>query len=132
MATTYQITASFEVSAWNEEPVDENIDAAKLTHARVSKTYAGDIDAHSATEWLMAYSDDGSASFVGLERINGTISGRRGTLVLQHVGTFIDGAATATLTVVAGCGSGDFVDATGTGTFVADPAGKISLELAIT
>ncbi len=50
----------------------------------------------------MAYHPDKSAEFVGLERIKGTIDGRHGSLVLQHVGTFDDGAAKATLTVVSG------------------------------
>ena len=36
----------------------------------------------------MAYEPDKSARFVGIERIRGTIGGRHGSLVLQHVGTF--------------------------------------------
>ncbi|MDQ1366446.1 MAG: hypothetical protein QOE57_2488 [Acidimicrobiaceae bacterium] len=147
------IKASFEVTNWTEEPFDQRTkgavsgagpgsgagagagsgegegEGAKMTTATVTKVYSGDIDGDSVTEWLMAYAADGSASFVGLERVNGTVGERRGTIVLQHVGTFKGGAATAELTVVAGCGTGELAQATGRGDFLADPAGKIRLEL---
>jgi hypothetical protein len=125
-----QINASFEVTNWKEEPFDERPDASKVTTANVTKSYSGEIEGDSVTEWLMAYAADGSATFVGLERINGTVAGRRGTLVLQHVGTFKDGAATAELTAVAGGGGGELAGASGGGDFRADPAGKVRLDLA--
>ena len=122
-----QITATFEIKGWDEQPFDEAVGVAKLTKATVAKEYAGDVEGTSATEWLMAYHPDKSAEFVGLERIKGTIDGRRGSLVLQHVGTFEDGAAKATLTVVSG--TDELKGATGTGQFVADPAGRITLTI---
>ena len=72
MAT--QITASFQVTGWNEEPLDERNDAAKLTSARVTKSYSGEIDGDSVTEWLMAYHPDKSAAFVGLAKATPMIS----------------------------------------------------------
>jgi len=122
-----QISASFEIKGWDEQPFDEAVGVAKLTKATVAKEYTGDVEGTSATEWLMAYHPDKSADFVGLERIKGTIDGRRGSLVLQHVGTFEDGAAKATLTVISG--TDELKEATGTGQFVADPAGRITLTL---
>jgi hypothetical protein len=47
--------------------------------------------------------------------------------VLQHVGSFEDGAAKATLTVVSG--TGELEGAAGDGDFLADPAGSVSLRL---
>ena len=82
------ISADFEIGSWDEKPFDEAVGVAKLTRASVTKTYTGDIDGTSTTEWLMAYEPDKSARFVGIERIRGTIGGRHGSLVLQHVGTF--------------------------------------------
>jgi hypothetical protein len=67
----------------------------------------------------MAYHPDKSAAFVGLERVKGTVGGRRGSLVLQHVGIFADGAANASLTVVSG--TDELKGATGSGSLVADP-----------
>ena len=123
------VSSRFEVTSWNEEPVDERPDAAKITCAEVTKTYSGEIEGDSVTEWLMAYADDGSAAFVGLERIVGTVGGRTGTLVLQHVGAYDNGAATAQLRVVDRCGTGELAGATGDGGFVADPAGTVELVL---
>jgi hypothetical protein len=126
---TLEIRATFEIKGWDEQPFDEAVGVAKLTSASVSKEYAGDIDGSSVTEWLMAYEPDKSAVFVGLERIKGTIGGRRGSLVLQHVGTFADGAARATLTVVSG--TDELKHATGSGDLVADPSGRITLSVEI-
>ena len=75
----------------------------------------------------MAYQADGSAVFVGLERIKGTVGGRRGSLVVQHVGTFADGAANAALSVVSG--TGELIAVTGGGVLVADPSGRITLNI---
>jgi Protein of unknown function (DUF3224) len=76
---------------------------------------------------IMAYHPDESAVFVGLERIKGMIGGQRGSLVLQHVGTFAEGAAKATLRVVSG--TDGFKDATGDGDLLADPADRITLSV---
>ena len=122
-----QISAAFEIKGWDEQPFDEAVGVAKLTKATVAKEYTGDVEGTSATEWLMAYHPDKSADFVGLERIKGTIDGRRGSLVLQHVGTFEDGAAKATLTVISG--TDELKGVTGTGQFVADPSGRITLTI---
>jgi hypothetical protein len=78
----------------------------------------------------MAYAEDGSATFVGIERVTGTIAGRNGSVVLQHVGSFEGGAARARLTVVRGSGTAGLASASGGGDFLADPKGSVSLDLA--
>lgn len=122
-----QIKAEFTISNWDEQPFDEGVGVAKLTRASVTKEYSGDVDGTSTTEWLMVYAPDKSATFVGIERIRGVVAGRHGSLVLQHVGRFEDGAAVADLTVVSG--TADLKDAQGSGSFRADPAGSITLTL---
>jgi hypothetical protein len=128
---TTSVSATFEVKDWNEEPFDDIAKASKVTRAKVTKTYAGDIDGESFTEWLMAYREDGTATFVGLERISGRVSGKNGTFVLQHDGSFENGAARADLRVLEGSGSGELTGITGEGDFVADPAGKVNLQLTL-
>jgi Protein of unknown function (DUF3224) len=128
----FTVDATFEVTSWDEEPFDtavgvSKLTVSKLTKASVQKKYSGDVGGTSATEWLMSYNADGSATFVGLERIRGKIGGHKGTLVLQHVGEFRDGSAKATLTVVGG--TDELGQATGGGDFLADPAGSISLSI---
>lgn len=121
------LDASFEIAGWDEKPYVE-WEGGKLTRASVSTTYAGDIEGGSVLEYLMSYGPDGSVTYVAMERVNGSIGGRTGGLVLRHIGTFTDGAAKSDLTVIGG--SGDFEGAAGTGTMVADPGGRVSLDLA--
>ena len=122
-----RLKAQFEIKSWDEQPFDEGVGLAKLTHAVVEKAYSGDLEATSVTQWLMAYQPDETAAFVGIERIRGTVGDKSGSLVLQHVGRYADGAATATLTVLSG--TGDLAQTAGAGDFRADPAGSITLDL---
>ena len=79
----------------------------------------------------MAYAGETYATFVGYERIEGSLDGRSGTFVLQHVGAFEDGVAKADVRVVAGTGTGQLEGLAGDGTFVAErgSTGTITLEL---
>jgi hypothetical protein len=118
--------ATFEIGGWDETPVSE-WDGGKLTHAAITKTYQGDIEGAAVLEYLLAYRSDGTASFVGIERITGTAGDREGGLVLRQVGEFADGAAKASITVIGG--TGGFEGVTGEGDLVADPSGRVTLEL---
>ena len=118
--------ATFEISNWDETTVTE-WDGGKLTRASVTKTYDGDLEGEATLEYLMAYHPDGTAAFVGIESIAASAGDREGTLVLRQVGTFADGAAKADVTVVGG--TGGFEACSGEGALVADPAGRLSLEL---
>jgi hypothetical protein len=94
----------------------------------VTKQFSGDIDGQSATEWLIAYAEDGSATFVGLERIRGTVGGRSGSFAVQHVGTFEEGAARAALPIAPGSGTDELRSIAGHGSFVANPGCTVTLE----
>ena len=124
---TEQVSATFEIASWEEVPFDQGTGVAKLTEALVGKNYSGDVEGTSTTKWLMAYAPDQTATFIGLERIKGTVAGRHGSLVLQHLGTFENGSADATLTVVSG--TNELKSVSGGGTFKADPAGSVTLDL---
>ncbi len=127
MHTSFE--ARFDVEQWDESTFDDQSGTPKVTRARVTKRYSGDVEGTSTTEWLMAYAKDGSARFVGLERISGSIDGRKGSLVLQHVGSYEDGAAKGDLEVIDGAGSGALLSAAGDGRFLADPGGSVKLDL---
>ena len=126
---TTEATATFTVESWDEVPWDEQADLPKLTRATVEKSLSGDLEGTSTTVWLMSYGADGSADFVGIERVKCTVGGRAGSFVLQHIGRFDDGAARASLVVIPGSGTGDLSGLSGEGSFVADPNGSITLEL---
>jgi hypothetical protein len=124
-----KLKATFGIDTWDEQPIDVRDATSTMTRVIATKTYEGDISGTSFTEWVMSYASNGTATFVGLERIVGVIGERAGTVVLQHVGTFADGAATAELTVAPGAASGELEHVTGTGSFTADPAGSVALQL---
>jgi hypothetical protein len=63
----------------------------------------------------MVYGADGTASFVGLERVTGRIGGRSGSFVLQRTGVFEDGQAKESYTVVPGSATGELRGLTGQG-----------------
>jgi hypothetical protein len=112
-----QAKATFGIISWDEKPYSEIEGSPKLTRASVTKSYQGDIEGEGKVEYLMMYRSAGSASFMGLERVIGSIGGRSGSFVLQHTGTFEDGVAKVTLSVVSGSGTGDLRGMKGEGGF---------------
>lgn len=112
-------TGSFVFTRWDEQPFSEIDGGPKLTHARVSNLFKGDIVGETALEYLMVYRDESHASFCGLERLTGRIGGRTGSFVLQHSGTFAEGTVEASWTVVPDSATGELRGLRGAGGFVA-------------
>jgi hypothetical protein len=123
----HKIQSTFEIESWDEHPIDEA--RPKVTRATVTKRFRGGIDGTSRIEYVMAYREDGSAAFVGIERVAGTIDGRQGSMVLRHVGSFESGAARASVEVVDSSGADGLAGVAGAGDFIADPAGSMNLDL---
>lgn len=98
--------ARFAIKNWDEKPYSEGEGQPKLTRASVIKTYTGDIEGEAQVEYLMMYRSDGSAAFVGLERIVGRIGGKTGSFVLQRTGVFEGGQAKESYSVIDGSGTG--------------------------
>lgn len=108
--------ARFAIKNWDEKPYSEGPDLPKLTRATVTKTFTGDIEGEGHVEYLMMYRSDGSATFLGLERISGRIGGRTGSFVLQRTGVFEDGQAKESYSVLPGSATGDLRGLVGAGT----------------
>jgi hypothetical protein len=121
-----QVNASFAIKGWEENTWDgkpaSQVNGEKLTRAQVSCVYEGDIKGESQLQYLMTYRQDGTGSYVGLERIEGSLKGRSGSFVLQHAGTFEAHGVKGTVFVVPGCGSGDLQTLRGAGSI--DLAGQ--------
>jgi hypothetical protein len=107
--------ARFAIKTWDEKPYSEGQDRPKLTRASVTKTYTGDIEGEGEVEYLMMYRSDGSATFVGLERVVGRVDGKTGTFVLQRTGIFESGQAKESYSVIPGSASGDLQGLRGDG-----------------
>ena len=80
--------ARFAIANWDEKPLSETPNQPKMTRADVAKTYTGEIEGEGQVHYLMMYRTDGTASFVGLERIIGRLAGKSGSFVLQRTGVF--------------------------------------------
>lgn len=107
--------ARFVIKNWDEQPYSEGPDRPRLTRATVTKSYTGDIEGDGEVVYLMMYRADGSAAFVGLERIVGQIRGKAGTFVLQRVGAFEGGVASESYSVLPGSATGELAGLRGDG-----------------
>lgn len=108
--------ARFAIKSWDEKPYGEGPDQPRLTRASVTKTYTGDIEGEGAVEYLMMYRSDGSATFVGLERVVGRLGGKTGAFVLQRTGVFESGQAKESYSVIPGSATGELLGLAGDGT----------------
>ena len=108
--------ARFSIKSWDEKPYSEGTDVPKMTRASVDKTFTGDLEGEGHVEYVMVYRSDGTATFVGLERITGQIAGRRGSFVLERTGIFEGGQAKESYSVVNGSGTGELRGLRGEGT----------------
>ena len=99
--------ARFAIKSWDETAYSEGQDLPRLTRAKVTKTFTGDIEGEGQVEYLMMYRGDGSATFVGLERFVGRIGGRTGTFVLERSGVFENGQAKESYSVIPGSATGE-------------------------
>lgn len=108
-------SARFAIKSWDEKPYSEGENLAKLTRASVTKAYTGDIDGEGRVEYLMMYRSDGSAAFVGLERVVGRLAGKTGSFVLQRTGVFEGGQAKESYSVIAGSATGELHGLSGDG-----------------
>jgi hypothetical protein len=91
-----------------------------LNRIHVEERFSGDIEADGVTEFLQAAHVDGSASFVGLERVIGTLGGRSGTFLLQDAGTVTGSVVNGDWFVVPGSGTGELAGLRGEGGFQAN------------
>lgn len=111
--------ATFTIESWDEQPIHEVEGLSKLARVTARLSYKGDIEGLGVVEYLMTYHDDQSATFIGLERIQGGLAGYTGSFVLQHSGIYKDGSAKSSFTVVPGSGSDKLAGLSGHGEYAA-------------
>ena len=80
------------------------------------KTFTGDLAATSVVKAIMLMTDSGGpAVYVGIERIEGELMGRKGSFLLTHSAVMHSGAQHGLWTIVTGSGTGELADIHGTG-----------------
>lgn len=92
----------------------EHPDGTSSGRFSLEKRYRGGLDATGAGEMLTAGTPvEGSAAYVAIERVDGTLDGRRGTFLLQHAGTMGHGEQQLSITVVPDSSTGELAGLTG-------------------
>ena len=109
----HQAKGEFDVERSVEAPCDMG-DGVTAGHYRFDKRFHGALDGSSVVHMLAVGTDvPGSAAYVAIERLSGTLHDRRGTLFLQHNGVMDRGAATLALSIVPDSGTGEWQGITG-------------------
>ena len=81
-------TGKFDVTLEPLEVAEKGRDSITLGRMSIDKTYHGDLSAESKGEMLTVMTTiKGSAGYVAIEQVVGTLSGKTGSFVLQHYGT---------------------------------------------
>jgi len=118
--TKTRANAVITVHRFEPAAYDEPAEGPALARIHVEETFSGDISGDGVVEFLQAARSDGSASFVGIERVTGTVAGRSGTFLLQDAGTVRDNIVSGDWFVIPGSGTGKLARLRGTGGFRAN------------
>ena len=106
-------------------------DGSEIPVGRMSieKQFQGDLDGTSRGQMLMASSESekGSAGYVAIEKVTGTLNGRRGTFYLQHNATMNRGIGDLNIIVIPDTGADQLTGLTGKMNIIIE-AGKHSYE----
>jgi hypothetical protein len=98
----------------------------------LDKQFHGDLEGTSKGTMVMASGNvEGSAGYVAIEKVVGTLGGRKGSFYLQHSGTMKRGAASLTITVIPDSGTEELTGIEGKMNIIID-AGKHSYEFEYT
>ena len=103
--TTRTAAGSFEVAL---APMADAMGTSDPIIGRMSidKRFQGDLEGASKGQMLgVRTAVGGSAGYVAMERVVGTLAGRAGSFVLQHSSTMKRGAPTQSITVVPDSGT---------------------------
>jgi hypothetical protein len=102
---TIRARGTFEVKLTPQ--ATDDAEGSSLGRMSIDKQFHGDLEGTSRGEMLSAGTPvKGSAGYVAIERVSGTLAGRRGSFVLQHNGIMTRGAPRLTIAVVPDSGTG--------------------------
>jgi hypothetical protein len=123
-----KITGSFSPTLSPLETYADGQHGMKLSRMSIDKTFEGELSAKSKGEMLSAMTTEkGSAGYVAIEQVEGTLSGKKGSFILQHYGIMNKGDQRLILKVVPGSGTGELKGLTGSMAIIIEE-GKHSYE----
>lgn len=102
-----QAKGEFDVARIPQDELDIG-GGATIGHSRFEKRFRGPLEATSVVHMLALMTPvPGSGAYVAIERIEGTLDGRRGSFFAQHNGIMDRGRPSLDLTVIPDSGSGE-------------------------
>ena len=106
-------TGTFDVSI--TPAAADSADGVTLGRMTVAKTFAGPLTAISKGDMLTgAGGVAGSAAYVLIERVTGSLAGKTGSFALAHLGVMDRGKPELRVTIVPDSGSGELTGISGT------------------
>ena len=103
-------TGTFEVKLTPQTDEGEPV-VGRMT---IDKQFNGDLEGTSKGQMIMASTAvQGSAGYVALERVEGSIFGKRGTFYLQHNGVMTRGVGDLSVAVLPDSGTDELLGLTG-------------------
>ena len=122
----HRASGTFDVKLLPQAPAE--FESPAIARMLIDKRFHGDLEATSVGQMLSFRSSvDGSAGYVAMEKVTGTLMGRQGTFALQHSGTMNRGEPRLALTVVPDSGTGELTGLAGSMAIIIE-AGKHSYE----
>jgi len=113
-------TGKIDVKTYEPTTYDEPAEGPALVRIHVTEEFSGDIEGEGVAEFLQAARSHDHASYVGVERVSGSIGGKSGTFVFQDEGTVEGTTVSGTWFVVPGSGTGELRGLRGDGGFKAE------------
>ena len=105
-------SGTFSVTVSPQAP-DEG-DTSGVGRLRLDKQFQGDLEATSKGQMLAISSAvEGSAGYVAMEQVTGTLHGKTGGFALQHFGKMTRGVPELNVAVVPDTGTGELEGLTG-------------------
>jgi hypothetical protein len=99
-------SGTFAVKVTPQAP--EEGDTSGIGRLLLDKQFEGDLEATSKGQMLaMSSAVEGSAGYVAMEQVTGTLHGKTGAFALQHFGKMTRGTPELNVMVVPDSGSGD-------------------------
>lgn len=122
-------SGKFTVTGGGEQTVREAPGEVKLARVSGSQRFVGSIEGVGSVEWVFGYRPDRSAVFAGFQRIEGSIDGRSGSLILESTGNHDGKASNGRWRIIPGSGTGELAGITGEGTFEAPGGPEVAYKL---
>jgi hypothetical protein len=94
--------------------IEDKAEGTTLGRMSIDKQFHGDLTGTGKGEMLTGMAEvKGSGGYVAIERVTGTLQGRTGSFILQHIGVMTRGEPQLSVTIVPDSGTSQLVGITG-------------------